>query len=109
MLLTFQGYFNKGEFISDQKMAIPERKKAIVTILDEDINQGQTIKEKMSALQNINKLIDTANDEEELPDLLKQSCAERLANMESLFGILPNTITDKEIKEERLKRYEFDA
>ena len=32
--------------------------------------------------------------------------AERLAIAESLFGILPSTITDEEIREERLKRYE---
>jgi F0F1-type ATP synthase membrane subunit b/b' len=32
--------------------------------------------------------------------------AERLAIAESLFGILPSTITDAEIKEARYKRYE---
>ncbi|MCL2259791.1 MAG: hypothetical protein FWC15_00385 [Fibromonadales bacterium] len=32
--------------------------------------------------------------------------AERLAIAESLFGILPQTITDEEVREERLKRYE---
>jgi len=32
--------------------------------------------------------------------------AERLAIAESLFGILPSTITDDEIKEARYKRYE---
>jgi hypothetical protein len=32
--------------------------------------------------------------------------AERLAIAESLFGILPPTVTDEEIKAERMKRYE---
>ncbi|MDR3001720.1 MAG: hypothetical protein LBU89_10700 [Fibromonadaceae bacterium] len=32
--------------------------------------------------------------------------AERLAVAESLFGILPPTVTDEEVKEERMKRYE---
>jgi len=32
--------------------------------------------------------------------------AERLALAESLFGILPSTITEEEIKEARYKRYE---
>jgi hypothetical protein len=41
------------------------------------------------------------NEEKEQDDI-----AERLAIAESLFGILPSTITDEEIKEERLKRYE---
>jgi hypothetical protein len=32
--------------------------------------------------------------------------AERLAVIDSLVGILPSTITDEEIKGERMKRYE---
>jgi hypothetical protein len=39
----------------------------------------------------------------------RNDIAERLAIAESLFGILPSTITDKDIediKEERLKKYE---
>ena len=39
--------------------------------------------------------------EEEQDDI-----AERLAIAESLFGILPPTVTDEEVKEERMKRYE---
>ncbi|MDR0516910.1 MAG: hypothetical protein LBH25_07700 [Fibromonadaceae bacterium] len=35
--------------------------------------------------------------------------AERLAIAESLFGILPPTVTDEEIKEERMKRYERNS
>jgi hypothetical protein len=34
---------------------------------------------------------------------------DRLALLESLFGVLPSTITDTEIKEARLKRYERNA
>ncbi|MDR2582112.1 MAG: hypothetical protein LBC75_01360 [Fibromonadaceae bacterium] len=36
----------------------------------------------------------------------QNNIAERLAIAESLFGILPSTITDDEIKEARYKRYE---
>ena len=32
--------------------------------------------------------------------------AERLSVIDSLIGILPPTVTDEEIKEERMKRYE---
>jgi hypothetical protein len=32
--------------------------------------------------------------------------AERLAVIDSLVGILPPTVTDEEVKEERMKRYE---
>jgi len=35
----------------------------------------------------------------------QNNIAERLAIAESLFGILPSTITDDEIKEARYKRY----
>ncbi|MDR2593438.1 MAG: hypothetical protein LBC87_01530 [Fibromonadaceae bacterium] len=36
----------------------------------------------------------------------QNNITERLAIAESLFGILPSTITDDEIKEARYKRYE---
>ena len=36
----------------------------------------------------------------------KDDIAKRLAIAESLFGILPSTVTDMEVKEERLKKYE---
>jgi hypothetical protein len=36
----------------------------------------------------------------------KNDVLERLAIIDSLVGALPSTITDEEIKEERMKRYE---
>jgi uncharacterized protein (UPF0216 family) len=35
MLLTVQGYFEAGQFIADTPITIPERRKTIVTVLDE--------------------------------------------------------------------------
>ena len=35
--------------------------------------------------------------------------AERLAVIDSLIGILPSTVTEAEIKEERMKRYELNS
>jgi len=35
--------------------------------------------------------------------------AERLAVIDSLIGILPSTVTEAEIKEERMKRYERNS
>jgi len=35
MLLTIQGYFESGRFITDSPIQIPERKKTIVTVMDE--------------------------------------------------------------------------
>jgi len=35
--------------------------------------------------------------------------AERLAIIDSLIGILPSTVTEAEIKEERMKRYERNS
>jgi len=39
MLLTFQGYFKAGYFVTDAEMQIPEGKKAIVTVLDESVDE----------------------------------------------------------------------
>lgn len=39
MPLTFEGYFESGHFITDSLVAIPERRKAIVTMLDETANK----------------------------------------------------------------------
>jgi RAB protein geranylgeranyltransferase component A len=38
MLLTFQGYFEAGQFIADTPVHIPERHKTIVTVLDETVD-----------------------------------------------------------------------
>jgi hypothetical protein len=36
-----QGYFQTGRFITDAHVQIPERKKVIVTVPDEDIDEAQ--------------------------------------------------------------------
>jgi hypothetical protein len=41
MLLTFQGYFEAGQFIADTPTQIPERKRTIITVLDEEIDKGK--------------------------------------------------------------------
>ncbi|MDR1930385.1 MAG: hypothetical protein LBQ44_07115 [Treponema sp.] len=38
-MLAFQGYFQSGRFISDPPIQIPERKKTIVTVLDESVDE----------------------------------------------------------------------
>jgi hypothetical protein len=66
MLLTVQGYFEGGRFIADEPVRIPERKKAIVTILDEDRKKAADeekmspaeIERRMKALDEIEKLLD---------------------------------------------------
>jgi hypothetical protein len=40
-MLALQGYFQSGRFITDTPVQIPERKKAIVTVLDEDIDEAK--------------------------------------------------------------------
>jgi hypothetical protein len=38
-MLALQGYFQSGRFVTDTPVQIPERKKTIVTVLDEDIDE----------------------------------------------------------------------
>jgi hypothetical protein len=40
-MLALQGYFHTGRFVTDTDVQIPERKKVIVTVLDEDIDEAQ--------------------------------------------------------------------
>jgi hypothetical protein len=39
MLLAVEGYFEAGRFIADTPVHIPERRKTIVTVLDEVVNR----------------------------------------------------------------------
>jgi hypothetical protein len=41
MLLTVEGYFEAGHFITDTPIRIPEGRKIIVTVLDETINKDK--------------------------------------------------------------------
>jgi len=45
----------------------------------------------------------------EIPEEEQDDIAERLAVIDSLIGILPSTVTEEEIKEERMKRYERNS
>jgi hypothetical protein len=38
-MLAFQGYFQSGRFVTATPVQIPERKKTIVTVLDESVNE----------------------------------------------------------------------
>ncbi len=45
MLLTFQGYFEAGQFITDTPVCIPEGRKAIVTITSEPVDKKKNQEE----------------------------------------------------------------
>jgi hypothetical protein len=40
-MLAFQGYFQSGRFVTDTPVQIPERKKTIVTVLDENVDEDR--------------------------------------------------------------------
>ncbi|WP_010253519.1 hypothetical protein [Treponema primitia] len=40
-MLAFQGYFQAGRFVTDTPVQIPERKKTIVTVLDENVDEDR--------------------------------------------------------------------
>jgi hypothetical protein len=44
-MISLQGYFDGGLFVPDTPVTIPERKRSIVTILDEDIKNSNYTKE----------------------------------------------------------------
>ncbi len=71
-MLSFQGYFEKGKFISINTVPIPERKRAIVTILDEEapeVSYSKAWREFLSALKDI--------DGEEIPQQFERASFKR--------------------------------
>jgi hypothetical protein len=53
MLLTFQGFFKDGRFITDTPDAIPEGRKTIVTVLDEVIDKNAEEKRRIELWDKI--------------------------------------------------------
>ena len=72
MLLTVQGYFEGDHFVTDEPVRIPERKKAIVTILDEDREESADgnkmslaeLVRRRKDLDELERLLDESMDEE---------------------------------------------
>ncbi|GHU53291.1 hypothetical protein FACS1894200_13860 [Spirochaetia bacterium] len=72
MLLTFQGFFEDGRFVSSEPVKIPEGKKAIVSILDEEMERKlealeETGKQQKADWEECLRLLDESMDEE-VPD-----------------------------------------
>lgn len=42
MLKAYQGYFNNGQFISLDNIPIPEKKRVIITVLDDEFTDIKT-------------------------------------------------------------------
>jgi hypothetical protein len=72
MLLTFQGYFEAGQFVADTPNQIPERRKTIVTVLDETVNKEH---ERENYIAYWNKIIeDIQNSDEALEGEPERIC-----------------------------------
>jgi hypothetical protein len=57
-MLVVQGYFEEGQFISNSKVIIPEHRRAIVTVLDEEMpeqNHKKIWKDFFAAIQSANE------------------------------------------------------
>ncbi|GHT84763.1 hypothetical protein FACS1894137_08210 [Spirochaetia bacterium] len=63
MLLTVQGFFEGDRFIPNEPVHIPEHKKVILTVLEEDTEKTA----KMAAWKECLRLLDESMDEE-VPD-----------------------------------------
>jgi hypothetical protein len=66
-MLVIQGYFEAGQFIADSPVAIPENKKTVVTILDEDARgEDQKKQERIKLWREIRETVE--HSDEALPD-----------------------------------------
>jgi hypothetical protein len=63
MLLTFQGYFEAGQFVADTSIRIPEGRKTIVTVLDEKIDKAD---ERENYIAYWNKIIEDIQNSDEV-------------------------------------------
>ncbi|MHC6203568.1 hypothetical protein ACYULU_10285 [Breznakiellaceae bacterium SP9] len=60
MLLTLQGFFENGQFVSSESVQkLPERKRAILTILDDEEKENQA-----AEMNELFRLLDESMDEE---------------------------------------------
>ena len=64
MLLTFQGFFKEGNFVTDTPIQIPEGRKTIVTVLDEaadeyneEARQSKLWDEIFEEIKNCNEVL----------------------------------------------------
>jgi len=63
-MLVIQGYFEAGKFIADSPVAIPENKKTIVTVLDEEALSAEAKKQaRMDKWQKFREAIETSHEE----------------------------------------------
>jgi len=70
----FTGYFRQGQFVPFETVAIPEFRKARVTVFDDPIPDA--VSRKMAELDNLEQMIRAAADEElppfERPNLYRE-------------------------------------
>jgi hypothetical protein len=62
-MLAFQGYFQSGRFVTDFPVQIPERKKTIVTVLDESVDEDR---ERKTSQMLWNEIIDEIENSDEM-------------------------------------------
>jgi hypothetical protein len=63
MVLTFQGYFEAGQFVADTPVQIPEGRKTIITVLDEVVNKET---KRDAYKKRWNKIIETIRNSDEI-------------------------------------------
>ncbi|MHC6203124.1 hypothetical protein ACYULU_08005 [Breznakiellaceae bacterium SP9] len=63
MLLTFQGYFEAGQFVADTPIQIPEGRKTIITVLDEKADNAN---ERENYIAYWNKIIEDIQNSDEV-------------------------------------------
>jgi hypothetical protein len=84
MLLTFQGFFEKGQFVPSEPVQVPEHKKVIVTVLDEEVSpvtrDEKDLAERQAAYQRLLKYSGTLDRHVDYKKELMEYLDERYAN-----------------------------
>jgi hypothetical protein len=61
-MLAIQGYFQSGRFITDTPVQIPERKKTIVTVLDENVDEDKELEAHKKLWDEIMAMVQTSDE-----------------------------------------------
>ena len=64
---AYEGYFERGRFVPLGVVKIPERKRTIITVLDEPVHSdaaSDDVNRRLKALDELDAMVDASADEE---------------------------------------------
>jgi hypothetical protein len=102
MSLSFQGHFEAGKFVADEDVTIPEYKRVVVTIYEDNVSDVNNRQKLKNASRRLASLGGKTNDN------LSRASIDKLMQgtlTESLVGMIEDVSLEC-LRVERLRKYE---